>query len=847
MFLCQWCYKNKPVLEGTMKYLYAVLLLVCSMALVAEEITLTFMDRDLEWPLEGVMVQIIGKEEAYYSDMNGVLTLHLPDANQRTIILAQLPGYDSIRYSLKSGEVSVQLDMVLSGVVEGEELVVERSAPGKSDEEAGVSLVMDAEEMETTANIGIIEDVMSSVKTLPGVSYTGGWNARPSIRGGDPSEMAAMLDGIIVAYPYHWGGAYSIFNPNMTQSAKLSHGVFSVRYGQAMSGVLEVNSKDIGEDLRIDLVVSTISTELFSQIPLGEKAGLFLGGKVTYMETVMPLAGDTGIAVPPYIRDFYGKWEYRPRNNLKLYTNVFVGTDGVGMKAEFESDEYSTRINMDYSYINSFVTSGAEWAPNGKNLFKFSGGYNLNFMETDFVNAYGGTRAYSEAFLALYSDAGNLTTYNGETSYSLEGLGITAVNNTRMDQGQLRLEWNHSFNENHLLNIGTNSVFMTTENRTNFNGYADVYDSDSDTFILTPYSFDLTAEGNRTLNSSVYISWEMGSDTSRLKGELGVRGENFYLWNDSFDLKTYPTVDPRLNLSYKILEDVGSIKEQTVTLGSGLFSMFSDVSSSVDESWGLEDYSFGANKSFYQTLGTEISFSNGWSFQLDGYYKYFYDRLYAVDDINDENYVMKIFQDGFGYSAGFDLMLTKEIGRKLDGYLSYSFMYTRLKNPYRPSANTEEEVLNGSPLDEWYYPYYHRFHSANFVANWHFKPGWTFTTAASFASGLPLDRYGEVVIYPAYMTETGEYIERYARESYYSDSLRTGFSIPLDLRISYKHYRKGSKWQQEFYFALEDVLANVYTPAAGTSLDQISGAETPANADFSIGIPVPSIGYKLSR
>lgn len=835
-----------------MKYLFSVLLLLGSVFIFAEDVELTFMDRDLEWPLEGVMVQIIGDEAVFYSDADGLCSLSLPDNSQRTVILAQLPGYDSLRYSLKAGEGSVRLDMILSGVVEGEELVVERSAPGKSDEDAGVSLVMDAEAMETTANIGIIEDVMSSIKTLPGVSYTGGWNARPSIRGGDPSEMAAMLDGIIVTYPYHWGGAYSIFNPNMTQSAKLSHGVFSARYGQAMSGVLEVNSKEVGDTLRTDLVVSTISTEMFTQLPLNDHSGLFLGGKVTYMETVMPLTGDDSITTPPYIRDFYGKWESRPVNNWKFFTNIFVGTDGVGMDENLETDDYTTQFFMDYSYINSFISSGVEWAPNGNNLLKISGGYNINFMEADFVNSYSGSRFYSDAFLLQYGNGadsdgdGIPDTYNGADSYSLEGLGINAVNKTRMDQGQVRLEWNHSLNENHLLNLGLNSIYKTTEDKTHFEGYADVFDEGSGSYILTPFTYDMKARGNRTLFSSAYGTWEIGSDTSRLSGELGVRGEYFYLWNDNFDLKTYPTIDPRLNLSYKVIEDRGILKNQTISMGSGLFSMFPMVSSSVDESWGLEDYSFGANKSFYQTLGTEILFTNGWSVQLETYYKYFYDRLYVISDPSVEPADLDIYQDGFGYSTGFDFMITKEIGRKLDGYLSYSFMFTRLKNPYAPQNSTEEEILTGAPMNEWYYPYYHRYHSANLVANWHFKPGWTFTASASFATGVPRMKDGDVVMYPAYMTETGEYMERYAKTDSYSDILRTDFSLPVDLRISYKHYRKGSKWQQEFYFALEDILSPVYAPSGGTELDSISGEQKPANADFSLGIPVPSIGFKLS-
>ena len=122
-------------------------------------------------------------------------------------------------------ETQAKMALVLSGVVEGQELVVERSAPQKSEAQPGVSQALTQQDVRQTGKIGLIEDALHSVKTLPGVGYSSYLGGRPSVRGGSPDETLATLDGAYVLYHYHWGGAFSIFNPDMVDSVKLSSGV----------------------------------------------------------------------------------------------------------------------------------------------------------------------------------------------------------------------------------------------------------------------------------------------------------------------------------------------------------------------------------------------------------------------------------------------------------------------------------------------------------------------------------------------------------------------------------------------------------------------------------------------
>ena len=58
----------------------------------------------------------------------------------------------------------------------------------------------------------------------------------------------------------------------------------------------------------------------------------------------------------------------------------------------------------------------------------------------------------------------------------------------------------------------------------------------------------------------------------------------------------------------------------------------------------------------------------------------------------------------------------------------------------------------------------------------------------------------------------------------------------------------GTKIRWEYYFGVENVFANLYTPKTNKSFDPFTGEELSGSgqADFTIGFPIPSFGFKLS-
>jgi hypothetical protein len=252
-----------------------------------------------------------------------------------------------------------------------------------------------------TGEIGIIEDVMTTIKLLPGVGYAGMFNAQPSIRGGDPGDMMAALDGFYIDNPYHWGGGFSIFDPHMVASAQLSHGIFSARYGHTISGLLEITSKKASPDLsELELGLSTSAVNLNLSMPLGTKGGLIVMGKVTYWdpfvwavkqlskvvdnETIQMI---NAVTTAPYIRSSAVNVNYRFNADLEWTAEVFVGADGVGADYLNENNDelIKSKSHMVFNWDNlqGFFITGLTFNPRPEMVWKTTMGAGFHQAKID--------------------------------------------------------------------------------------------------------------------------------------------------------------------------------------------------------------------------------------------------------------------------------------------------------------------------------------------------------------------------------------------------------------------------------------------------------------------------------
>ncbi|MDR1956552.1 MAG: TonB-dependent receptor plug domain-containing protein [Treponema sp.] len=828
-------------------YRLLLLLVLGLIPLYPRDIVIIVEDTDLALPLEGARIRSWDGAE-YTCDTEGTVHLNVPDDRQ-VVIQATYPGYETSRLRIPMTGSSFTLGLQMSGVMENRELVIEAPRPGVSETKSGRSVAISDKDLARTAEIGIIEDVMTSIKLLPGVGYAGMFNAMPSIRGGSPGDLMAVMDGFYIEQPYHWGGGVSIFDPRMVQSAKLSHGVFSSRYGHTISGLLEITSKKPSStEVELELGLSSSATNLNLAYPLGGKGGVMVMGKLTYWDPFVWVAKQfveevQYITTAPYIRSGAFSANYRFTPDLEVSAHGFIGGDGIAAYYQNESvaENLLSKSDMRASWDNKvgFLITGLTLNPLPAMVLKGTAGAGFHSTDLD-AQMYNDVQVpYSPGFIERWDtlDGTADEKINGETAYSLTNeMGDTMTELTVNYQGRLDFDWDLS--RGLLFAAGVQELYSQWIEEEQARIWRETLDPAKTLAEGTPWytHYPVTFSNdvrNSGFFSSAYSLLEYASPAQRFGAELGLRLDHLFFVGNDFTIQSAPVLNPRLNLDFGILKNHGPIDALSLTLGTGLFSSMNTNLIYINQDSGIGDFDLKQSRSWTSILGTKIDFFESYSVTIEGYLKRVFDRSYQTLVSQGDTLRMDYRFDGEGFIWGFDGMLQKFASRYWDGWISYSFTHARYRNP----SSAEE--------GDWVFPSFHRFHNLNLVLN--IKPIRAFHIAArfGFASGRPKSVVGEVTSYPVTLPD-GRIIEKWKRSSSYSDTERDGFALPLDLKFSWYGFSSHGKGQWEIYAGVENLLSFLKTAQRNTSFNQYTGKEDAGSTTASYELPIPmiSVGFR---
>lgn len=858
--------------RGLLPILLLVFGLAHAVSLSAQALEIRVYDRDLDIPFEGVLVREAVTDFSEYTNADGRVTIDGAVPSPRVVVDLYLPGYEPVRTLVRERDGVAAIPMVIQGVLVAEELVIVADRIGRSDDQAGVSIVVERDFIKSSAMIGVIEDVMSTVKLLPGVSYAGGFNSFLSVRGGEPDGLTHVLDGLVIKYPYHWGGGISVFNPHVIDTVKLSAGIFPVRYGQATSGLMEVSSIDPVQDLRWEVAQSTSTLEGYAQVPIGDTSGLFVGTRLTNYDLVFAMTGqfleEQGVTFSriPYIYAGYLRWYSRPTPATEWFVNGFLGVDGIGLKAVQPDVDPDTEIlnTFDFRWSNnvSLTGVGVNQLVGDRLLISGVAGYEYVNNTVDAAFTERGTRFYSEEFVEEVHDNPSFAAYRPYVtpggSFSIDQPN-GFFNSEVLHHIQMRGDLDYHLNDRHLFQTGIGSFISANEYVADFSVWTIEEDRETGEVGNTLLKLNQAAPANRTFTSFAYLNDQWQIVPGLFAADLGVRVDHALLTGTGFKLNTIPALGPRVLLRITPHPARPGIEETTLTLGAGIFSKVPFDAGLINEDLQLEGSSLAAPKSAMVLGGWEGRFGGGWRFKIEGYYKHLYDRFYInfVDEEQDDETVESVptvHTDGIGHVGGFDLVLDRRTSRWVDGMLAYSFIHARYRNPESPGPESLGESADpvSDPRGRWYYPSFHRFHTLNALVNVKPRDWLTITTTVTFATGLLAPAYGEKEIVPVFIAdESGglSVAETYNREQFYSNTNRDGWVLPVDLRASFHWYRKNSKVYNEIYIGGEDILAPLVNRLAPSSdsvtTDRYTGEDTRA-AEQDVSFPIVSVGLRMS-
>jgi len=220
----------------------------------------------------------------------------------------------------------------------------------------------------TTA--GALGDIAGALQTLPGTT-TVGESGRLFVRGGDASETQTFIDGMLVPNPYTTSApnlaVRGRFNPFIFGGTIFSVGGYSAEYGQALSSVLRLNTKDLPQENKTDVSLMTVGGSA-AVTRLGKKNAITATIDYTNLAPYTELISQNVDWIKPP-ESIGGELSFRQKTKgngmLKMYgkfgrSNLKLNTVDLDSKDGFRSVD----VQNDNLYLNSNWrrTLGDKWS-----------------------------------------------------------------------------------------------------------------------------------------------------------------------------------------------------------------------------------------------------------------------------------------------------------------------------------------------------------------------------------------------------------------------------------------------------------------------------------------------------
>ncbi len=226
--------------------LSVVMCSVTSLFAAGGKIAGTALDKETRQPLPGVNVLIEGTTLGAATNLKGEFVILNVPSGAYTLRVS-LIGYSTIR--VENLRVSLDLttrqdfQMAAEAIV-GEEVVVVAERPLVQKDLTASQTIKTSEEIKALP----VETFIGVLTTQAGVNT--GADGTIHIRGGRSNEIGYYIDGVSVANPFFTNGLANNVSNQALEELKVISGAFNAEYGNAMSGIVNLQIKEGGPNYR---------------------------------------------------------------------------------------------------------------------------------------------------------------------------------------------------------------------------------------------------------------------------------------------------------------------------------------------------------------------------------------------------------------------------------------------------------------------------------------------------------------------------------------------------------------------------------------------------------------------
>lgn len=222
---------------------------------------------------------------------------------------------------------------------------------------------MDARRIHETA--GTFDDVLQTLRVLPGVAAINDKDAKLAVRGGGPEHNLVVLDGVQIPNPFRFGEFNSSFlNPDTAARVTLDASGLDAAHGGRLSSVTAIETRDGTRDRRLtasgSLGLASGDLLLEGRLPGSASGSWWMAARGTYYQ---PLMDGFRRGQFPGFGDLQFKAAMRPAERTKV---AFLGLISRETMKQQDFDEEDGGAVTHYTGRHHLGLMTLTWTPDAR-------------------------------------------------------------------------------------------------------------------------------------------------------------------------------------------------------------------------------------------------------------------------------------------------------------------------------------------------------------------------------------------------------------------------------------------------------------------------------------------------
>ena len=534
------------------------------------------------------------------------------------------------------------------------------------------------------------EEVVRLTNRLPGTA-SGGISARNHVRGGEVNEVLFQFDGLRLYEPYHlkdFQSIATIVNSQAVGSIDFFSGAYPARYGDRMSGVMDISLREPEKALETEISLSFFNTSILSLGTFGGdgRGDWLLSARRGNLDLVADII-DPEFGSPHY-QDYLAHVGWDTGGFGDVSVNYLVSDD----KLTLFDTERGENAGADYTNQVTWFRWRADWRDD----------------------------LYSDTVLAWSS-------IKNRRNGTLDLPGIVAGEleaSTAFEAVEIRQDWRWTPSDRWMLQLGVDAKHLDAEYRFFSTRRVEApFDTLFDNQPLTVLDFDLLPEGAQYAAYTEF-RWR---PVDRVTLDLGLR----------WDQQTYTTAADDRQYSPRASVLLNPSDETEVRLGWGQYYQAQEINE-LQIADGVDEF-FAAQRAEHFVLNVRHRVSRRFDIALSAYRKSFrtirprYENQFNALTLLPELQFDRLRIDAASAEAlGAELMLTHGTPEDdLLWWLSYTW------------SRVQDETAAGTVARGW-----DQAHTAKGGVSWHWGR-WDLSLAGEVHTGWPKNELtGEIVTAP---------------------------------------------------------------------------------------------------